>query len=294
MAQVVIWTNYMTFTETSWLTAEKVGVQNCVAVAQINISRDKNVFTLLFLPCLLRNNQSRSWFFGVRRGIALSRDQLPVVEIRRGSMWVRNTATSLYSCSYESENAHKYIFPEGNLLVKFALDCCRNSSTDEEVKDKKSSVQSEDDQKERNPTSVFNRRKAFKNMKPADKITLMREKIEAFPGSSPAFKEDRRRHTARVVVMGDDRVLGTLTRAYCLIRWAAYMCLCVCVGVCVCSSAFHQCFPHISQQRKRVETSCFDQKIGHSVLLHPSHWCGTIVHSTCELHSKHWLTGINV
>ncbi|XP_027141226.1 phosphoinositide 3-kinase regulatory subunit 6 isoform X3 [Larimichthys crocea] len=105
-----------------------------------------------------------------------------------------------------------------NLLVKFALDCCRNSSTDEEVKDKKGSVQSEDDQKERNPTSVFNRRKAFKNMKPADKITLMREKIEAFPGSSPAFKEDRRRHTARVVVMGDDRVLGTLTRAYCLIR----------------------------------------------------------------------------
>ncbi|KAE8282873.1 Phosphoinositide 3-kinase regulatory subunit 5 [Larimichthys crocea] len=87
-----------------------------------------------------------------------------------------------------------------NLLVKFALDCCRNSSTDEEVKDKKGLVQSEDDQKERNPTSVFNRRKAFKNMKPADKITLMREKIEAFPGSSPAFKEDRRRHTARVVL----------------------------------------------------------------------------------------------
>ncbi|TKS91512.1 Phosphoinositide 3-kinase regulatory subunit 5 [Collichthys lucidus] len=105
-----------------------------------------------------------------------------------------------------------------NLLVKFALDCCRNSCTDEEVKDKKGSVQSEFDQKERNPTSAFSRRKAFKNMKPADKITLIREKIEAFPGSSPAFKEDRRRHTARVVVMGDDRVLGTLTRAYCLIR----------------------------------------------------------------------------
>nr|XP_046271007.1 phosphoinositide 3-kinase regulatory subunit 6 isoform X2 [Scatophagus argus] len=121
-----------------------------------------------------------------------------------------------------------------NLLANFALCGCPHSSLDEEDKDKKNSLRCEnngiekhlkesdfDDREQppdRNPAPAFSRRKAFKNMKPADKLSLMREKIEAFPGSSPVLKEDRMRHTARVVVMGDDRVLGRLTRAYHSIR----------------------------------------------------------------------------
>ncbi|KAM9346026.1 phosphoinositide 3-kinase regulatory subunit 6 [Symphorus nematophorus] len=115
-----------------------------------------------------------------------------------------------------------------NLLANFPL--C-NSSVDEEAKSKKHSVRSEDsgiDQKQsdfdsreqppdRKPTA-FSRRNALKNMKPADKLSLMKEKIEAFLGSAPVRKDDRRHHTARVVLMGDDRVLGRLTRAYRSIR----------------------------------------------------------------------------
>lgn len=125
------------------------------------------------------------------------------------------------------------IFPLGNLLTNFTLGACITSSVDEEEKDKRDSVQSEDsgierDLKEsdfddteqptdRNSFPVFTRRNAIKSTKPPDQLSLMREKIEAFPGSSPMLKEERR-HTARVVVMGDDRVLGRLTRAYHSIR----------------------------------------------------------------------------
>ncbi|XP_067472319.1 phosphoinositide 3-kinase regulatory subunit 6 isoform X1 [Thunnus thynnus] len=120
-----------------------------------------------------------------------------------------------------------------NLLANFALGSSLNSSVDEEEKDKRDLVHSEDsgierDLKEndfdgteqptdRNPFPAFTRRNAFKSMKPADKLSLMRERIEAFLGNSPVFKEERS-HTARVVVMGDDRVLGRLTRAYQSIR----------------------------------------------------------------------------
>ncbi|KAM8723784.1 phosphoinositide 3-kinase regulatory subunit 6 [Acanthopagrus schlegelii] len=111
-----------------------------------------------------------------------------------------------------------------NLLANLALCGSRNSSVDEETKDRRHSVRSEDggtqpDLRERDfdyraQALVRNRMCAFKNMKPADKLTLMSEKIEASPGSSP----DRRRHATRVVVMGDDRVLGRLARAYHSIR----------------------------------------------------------------------------
>lgn len=69
-----------------------------------------------------------------------------------------------------------------------------------------------------NPVPALARRKAFKSLKPGDKLSLMREKMDTFPGSSHVLKEDRRRHTARVLVMGDDRVLGRLTRAFHTIR----------------------------------------------------------------------------
>lgn len=119
------------------------------------------------------------------------------------------------------------VFPEGDLLSNFA-------SSSDEGKDKRDSVRSNDsgierdlkesdfDVREQPPVgksmSAFNRRYAFKNMKPADKLSLVREKVEAFPGSSPVLEKERRHHTARVVVMGDDRVLGRLTRAYYSIR----------------------------------------------------------------------------
>lgn len=120
-------------------------------------------------------------------------------------------------------------------MLDFTLHCCPNSSLDE-GNDKGDSVQSKDSSVERNqkesdfddkkqplksvsnPLSALNRRKAFRNLKPADKLSLAMEKTEAFPGSSPVLKEYRKCHTARVVVMGDDRVLGRLTKAYHAIR----------------------------------------------------------------------------
>ncbi|XP_037648943.1 phosphoinositide 3-kinase regulatory subunit 6 [Sebastes umbrosus] len=118
-----------------------------------------------------------------------------------------------------------------NLLANLAKCPSSNStSVDEEEKDKRDSVRSDDsgigrDLKEgdcddtvqspiTNPGTAFTRRNAFKNMKSVDKQSLMRGKIDTFP----VLKEDMRRHTARVVVMGDDRVLGRLTRAYHAIR----------------------------------------------------------------------------
>ncbi|XP_041813189.1 phosphoinositide 3-kinase regulatory subunit 6 isoform X2 [Chelmon rostratus] len=109
-----------------------------------------------------------------------------------------------------------------NLLADFALKDRRDSDCSEDSGTERHRKESDSDDREqpqdRDPTSAFSRRNAFKNMKAADKLTLVREKIEAFPGSSPVHKEDSRRHAARVVVMGDDRVLGRLARAYHSIR----------------------------------------------------------------------------
>lgn len=54
-------------------------------------------------------------------------------------------------------------------------------------------------------------------MNAADKLTAVKEKMEAISLGSPVPKDDGK-HTARIVVMGDDRVLGRLTRAYHSIR----------------------------------------------------------------------------
>ncbi|XP_034394726.1 phosphoinositide 3-kinase regulatory subunit 6 isoform X2 [Cyclopterus lumpus] len=110
-----------------------------------------------------------------------------------------------------------------SLLANLAKCCGSNSTT----VDEEDSVQSEDSGIERdlqesdtstNPTATFTRRSAFKTIKTAHERGLMSEKRDAFPGGSPLSKEDRRRHTARVVVLGDDRVLGRLSRAYHSIR----------------------------------------------------------------------------
>lgn len=116
-----------------------------------------------------------------------------------------------------------------DLLADFAQWSCSNStSVDEDEKGKRDSVRSEDsgierdlkesDSDDTNTGSVIRRRNAFKSMKPADRLSLVKEKIDVFPGSSAVLKEDRRYHTARVVVMGDDRVLGRLARTYHSIR----------------------------------------------------------------------------
>ncbi|XP_075942791.1 phosphoinositide 3-kinase regulatory subunit 6 [Anarhichas minor] len=117
-----------------------------------------------------------------------------------------------------------------NLLANFAMCCGSNSTTvDKEEKDKRDSVRSEDsgiksnlDDTARpasiNPAPSFTRRNTVKPMNTARKLSPMSEKMDVFPGGSPLFNEDRRRHTARVVVLGDDRVLGRLATAFHSIR----------------------------------------------------------------------------
>lgn len=102
------------------------------------------------------------------------------------------------------------------------------------MKDKRDSVRSEDsgierDQKEcgfddkdrqlvRNSALAVSRRNALKSTKSGHRRRLVSKRTEEFSRKSPAVEEDKRRHTARIVVMGDDRVLGILTNAYHSIR----------------------------------------------------------------------------
>lgn len=122
----------------------------------------------------------------------------PLVETRRGSMWVSQANTNSHNLTFvlmRDVQMYTIHFPEGSLLANLALCGSRNSSVDEESKDRRDSVRSEDggvqrDLRERDfdyreQPLVRNRRYAFKNMNPADKLTLMSEKIEASPGSSP-------------------------------------------------------------------------------------------------------------
>ncbi|XP_034078568.1 phosphoinositide 3-kinase regulatory subunit 6-like [Gymnodraco acuticeps] len=117
-----------------------------------------------------------------------------------------------------------------NLLANFA--CSNSASVDEEEKDKRDSVQSRDsgivrDRNDcddavtspvRNHAPAISRRNGYKNSSLADKLSLVMKKMEACPGSSPLLDENRGHHTARVVVLGDNRVLGRLSRAYHSIR----------------------------------------------------------------------------
>ncbi|KAK1878315.1 Phosphoinositide 3-kinase regulatory subunit 5 [Dissostichus eleginoides] len=113
-----------------------------------------------------------------------------------------------------------------NLLANLA--CSNSASVAEEERDKRDSVQSRDSgivrdlndcddaakSRVRNHSPEISRRNAYKNSSSADKLSLVREKMEACPGSSPLLDENRGRHTARVVVLGDNRVLGRLSKAY--------------------------------------------------------------------------------
>lgn len=125
------------------------------------------------------------------------------------------------------------LYLKGDLLLNFSLRSDPNSCMNEGSRDR-DLFESEDSRKEtchccdgensptRKPSPAFSRRKAFKNLKSADKVTLLREKMETFNGSCALLETNSRRHTARVVVMGDDRVLGRLARAYHAIRWESF------------------------------------------------------------------------
>lgn len=118
-----------------------------------------------------------------------------------------------------------------NLLTNFILGSC--SSYNAEEKTRRESVQSQDSGIERdlkdsnidntamspvrNNMTALSRRNAYKSTKPTNKLSLMKDKIETSSSNSSDFKEQRS-HTARVVVMGDDRVLGKLAKAYRSIR----------------------------------------------------------------------------
>ncbi|XP_031160555.1 phosphoinositide 3-kinase regulatory subunit 6-like [Sander lucioperca] len=111
------------------------------------------------------------------------------------------------------------------LLANFVVSSCNSASVDDEEKDKRDSVRADDSGIQRdlkdsdfhdtvkspvkNPVPAFTRRNAFK---------ASIKKINKVHGSSTVIKEDTRHHTARVVVLGDDRAMGRLARAYYSIR----------------------------------------------------------------------------
>ncbi|XP_029914541.1 phosphoinositide 3-kinase regulatory subunit 6 [Myripristis murdjan] len=119
-----------------------------------------------------------------------------------------------------------------DLLTNFALASCPDPGVEEQ--EKRDSVQSVDsgiglvrDPREfdndkeqppdRNPQTTLAQSHAVHSLKLGDKPTLMRERTEASSSSSPRLQQEQS-HTARVVVMGDDRVLGRLAKAYYRIR----------------------------------------------------------------------------
>lgn len=121
-------------------------------------------------------------------------------------------------------------FFEGDLLLNVALQCDPNSFTDEGSKErdifeaKESRKTSHhccdgDNFPNRNPRLAMSRRNALKYTKSPEKLTP-REKMNAFNRSFALSKN--RCHTVRVVVMGDDRVLGRLAKAYHTIRLACF------------------------------------------------------------------------
>lgn len=126
------------------------------------------------------------------------------------------------------------LYLEGDLLLNFSMHCdpksCNNKGSKERdsfelEKSRKDTLHDFDGQNStsRKPSTAFSRRKAFKNLKSADKLTLLKEKMEAINESCAFLKNSSRPYTARVVVMGDDRMLGRLARAYHSIRWEVFI-----------------------------------------------------------------------
>ncbi|XP_029583977.1 phosphoinositide 3-kinase regulatory subunit 6-like isoform X3 [Salmo trutta] len=121
-----------------------------------------------------------------------------------------------------------------NELVNFTLNVStseRNSMYQEEEEEdvsKRVSLLSVDsgiekdlsDMEEREQRNPFTRSRSpcFRGrMKPEDKMALVQENIKGPTSSTPLPKKEGN-HTARIVMMGDDRVLGRLAKAYHSIR----------------------------------------------------------------------------
>lgn len=110
-----------------------------------------------------------------------------------------------------------------NRLMQFTLQSSPSSGEDEDESNKRDSGIEKDIHDPGDTTLPlktgfqFKRRKAYKSAKSAESLKLVEDKIEGFSGSSAGHKAGRS-HTARVVVLGDDRVLGRLTRAYSSMR----------------------------------------------------------------------------
>ncbi|XP_020794125.1 phosphoinositide 3-kinase regulatory subunit 6 isoform X2 [Boleophthalmus pectinirostris] len=109
-----------------------------------------------------------------------------------------------------------------NALTTFTL----RSSFDIDDKSQRASVQSKNLKElnkgppqipQRSMSNLSKRRNAFKDTKPGNQLSLMDEKMESSSTISSSSREQRS-HTARIVVMGDDRILGKLASAYCSIR----------------------------------------------------------------------------
>ncbi|KAJ0001481.1 hypothetical protein NQD34_006501 [Periophthalmus magnuspinnatus] len=114
-----------------------------------------------------------------------------------------------------------------NALTTFTL----SSSFDFDDKSQHVSVQSKDSVTEKNlkehnsesgrppqrSTSSLSRRNAYKATKSGNQLSLMNDKMESSSTVSSSCRMQCR-HTARVVVMGDDRILGKLASAYLSIR----------------------------------------------------------------------------
>lgn len=104
-----------------------------------------------------------------------------------------------------------------NLLTKFTL-----QANDEEEGNKRDSGIEKDINEPSEPIqppdtgSDIQRRNAYKRSKSVEKLSLVKDKIDGCSGGSVELEE--RSHTARVIVLGDNRVLGRLARAYCSMR----------------------------------------------------------------------------
>lgn len=161
------------------------------------------------------------------------------------------TATTLHLCSWEMFKCTLYIFLKG---VCWQTSPCVAAGTQvyEESKDRRDSVRSEDggvqrDLRERDfdyreQPLVRNRRYAFKNMNPADKLTLMSEKIEASPGSSP----DRGSHAKTCQGLSLYPVSDWFSSFFRFLRhflWFHCVCITVSLHSCTFSFSINVCSP---------------------------------------------------
>lgn len=110
-----------------------------------------------------------------------------------------------------------------NILTNFTLSSGPSFDADENEKSPRESMWSGDSgidvtetdrpQSPLRNTNALKRRKAYKSTKSNNQLSLVNYKMDSSSTNSPSSREQRG-HTARIVVMGDDRILGKLACAY--------------------------------------------------------------------------------